>query len=672
MKIRPFFILSSFTIIYLANKTKILSFILKYQIQYTNFILSLTIKHFSMKNVFKKLLFIGGGIIFLLSCRKEHALQTSEIPNIRKAKIHLPTVTNPFSIRNIAKAKVSLSAKAKNSNTNRTSGDEEQFIYFRFNPQQLTTEQFQTIENDNSVVLMEIPFANMAIYSDEFALDEAKAEELKDEFVYGITSIENVNALSAFASNAETETQYLDTLVKVAETDTTLQYQAFREAGATEETINRFRICLLKRPHGFVNYWDNQKNSWERVRGMQVWSLFLGIPITTYSDDNGYYEIPWRYSIGTIMGTKAKNNRVNVKPLDTHGTFIRNLYTLVTQFIVGSVHIEGWVTPCQMRDGKDFNFGGHTQVRYWSQLLNAYYFHDKYCENEGIDKAPPSMVCYAQWANTQKCTIQHSSWTCTDLVDEDRVPDFGNASTPMLGHIPNSPLSLITQYFEGVLNGENITNYPNLFNLVFGLLPDMTIRVPEASEPQFYNSRLCQTAMHELSHASHYQRVGNWWWTNFIKTTLGASSVSGNPYGDKSRFTDVGESWAEFLGTNFAMRRYDSLQAIKQATADVFPFSVNHYYRMDQLLENETWFYGGRWIPYGCYHDFMDNTNLAPNNANETWDAIQGVSIRQLFDAQGNKITSMCEYRENFIFQNPGLNRQSINDIFIEHNVLCP
>lgn len=64
MKIRPFFILSSFTIIYLANKTKILSFILKYQIQYTNFILSLTIKHFSMKNVFKKLLFIGGGYHF--------------------------------------------------------------------------------------------------------------------------------------------------------------------------------------------------------------------------------------------------------------------------------------------------------------------------------------------------------------------------------------------------------------------------------------------------------------------------------------------------------------------------------------------------------------------------------------------------------------------------------
>jgi hypothetical protein len=183
-----------------------------------------------------------------------------------------------------------------------------------------------------------------------------------------VTPIQNTNVFSRLSARSETQMQYLDTLVQVAEEDTTLQYQAFREAGATEEMLGRFRICLFKKPHGFVNYWDTQLNRWERVRGMQVWSLFLGIPIYTYSDGNGYYEIPWRYSIGTIMGTKAKNSRVNVKPLDTHGTLIRNIYTLIAQFIVGSQHIEGWVTPCQMRDGKDFNFRGHTQVHYWSQI----------------------------------------------------------------------------------------------------------------------------------------------------------------------------------------------------------------------------------------------------------------------------------------------------------------
>lgn len=448
-------------------------------------------------------------------------------------------------------------------------------------------------------------------------------------------------------------------MVQIAEEDTTLQFQSFREAGTSEEQIARFRICLFKKPHGFVNYWDAQLNRWERVRGMQVWSLFLGIPIYTYSDANGYYEIPWRYSIGTVMGTKAKNSRVNVKPLDTHGTFVRNVYTLITQFIVGSIHIEGWVTPCQMKDGKDFNFGGHTQVRYWSQILDAYFFHDQYSDNERITKAPWSMVCYAQWANTK------------DFIDFQGVPDFGNAGTPMLGHIPSSPGSLVIQYFLGVLDGENLTNYPNLFNIITGLLPDMTIRIPEAREPQFYNSRLTQTAMHELSHASHYQQVGNMWWLNFIITTVGADPVAGNPYGQASDYTDVGESWAEFLGTNYAQRRYPTTTGIKQASNTIGAIQRGRYYRMDNLIENEFWFFGGRWIPYGAYHDLMDNTNVAPNNPGENWDVIQGVTIRQLYNAHSSDITSMCSYRQNFVAQNPALNQADVDLIFNIHQAFC-
>lgn len=598
------------------------------------------------------------------SCQKELKSPTNGAAETKKATIQLPVKSNPFSLRNVEKAKAVIKAgdqSEQSLSANQLGGNEKQFVYFKFNPLDLTTEQFQALENDSTVQLMEIPFGNMAIYSDEFALDEAKAEQLKDGSIYGVTPIENTAVFSSLSARPQTQTIYLDTLVQVADTDTTLQYQAFREAGATEETLNRFRICLFKKPHGYVNYWDTQLNRWERVRGMQVWSLFLGIPIYTYSDGNGYYEIPWRYSIGTIMGTKAKNARVNVKPLDTHGTLIRNLYTLITQFIVGSQHIEGWVTPCQMKDGKDFNFGGHTQVRYWSQILNAYYFHDQYSDNEGITKAPQSMVCYAQWANTK------------NFIDFQGVPSFGNASTPMLGHIPGSPASLLIQYFAGVFDGENITNYPNLFNMITGLLPDMTIRIPEAREPQFYNSRLTQIAMHELSHASHYNRVGNMWWLNFIVQTVTATPVSGNPYGDGSNwaYTEVGESWAEFLGTNFAMRRYPGRAGMKDATNNAPGIAAGRYYQMDNLIENEFWYFGGRWIPYGCYHDFMDNTNIAPNNPGENWDIIQGVSIQQLYNAHNSNVIDMCGYINSFTTQNPGLNQAAVFEIFTRHEAFC-
>jgi hypothetical protein len=110
---------------------------------------------------------------------------------------------------------------------------------------------------------------------------------------------------------------------------------------------------------------------------------------------------------------------------------------------------------------------------------------------------------------------------------------------------------------------------------------------------------------------------------------------------------------------------------IKQATNTTGAFSSGRYYRMDNLIENEFWFYGGRWIPYGCYHDLMDNTNVAPNNPAENWDIVQGVTIQQLYSAHGRDITNMCAYRQNFIADNPFLNIPAVDEIFNRHEAFC-
>ena len=224
-------------------------------------------------NSVNKLLKISSKLFLLLllfsSCRKDSSIQDDTIiESLQKIK-DLPIKTNPFSIRNVKKAKVKLASQSKDRITNNLlTGNEKQFVYFKFNPQDITQEQFLALENDSTLQLMEIPFANIALYSEEFALDSTKAEQQKDGNIYGVTSIENTNVFTKLSSRSETQMQYLDTLLKIAETDTALQYQAFREAGVTEQQISRLRICLFKRPHGFVNYFDNQMGSWERVRGM--------------------------------------------------------------------------------------------------------------------------------------------------------------------------------------------------------------------------------------------------------------------------------------------------------------------------------------------------------------------------------------------------------------------
>jgi hypothetical protein len=597
------------------------------------------------------------------------------LPPPPKLLINLPNVVNPFSISNVEKAQATLNAN-KQTNTNLSTpsaaaSNLPKFIYFKFNPRQISADQFLALENDTTVKLMEIPFANAAIYGDGFALNTAKAEQLKDGNIYGVTTISNTSIFSKLSSGVQL--QYLDTLVKIPETDTALQYQALRQSGITEQEISIRKICLLKKPHGTVRYRDNELGRMEPVRGMEVWSLYFGIPMITYTDNDGYYEIPWRYNVGTIMGTKAKNGRVNVKPLDTRGTLAREFYTLLTQFIVGSLHVEGWVTTCQMRDGRDINFEGHTQVRYWSQILNAYSYHDQYTNTDGIKSAPRSMVCYAQWGNT-------------NATDRFGNPDFGQASTFMLGHI-NMPAAWLELFINDLFDGNVnlVTEYPYVFNALVSLLPDMSFRVPQEREPLQYSSRFTQLAFHELSHASHFRQVGNLWWINLAGPERPKHSVPGNPYGDGSA-TNAGkvaltESWAEFLGMNYQIKRYGQTSAFNLCTnrntyqntiGGLFETIVRGtIYRSTQLQENQFWFFGGRWIPMGIYHDLMDDSTDLNSNRTEDWDRINGVTIKQMYDAFAPNIGSMCDYEGNFLTRNTLLNQTAVIDIFNSHSINC-
>ena len=120
---------------------------------------------------------------------------------------------------------------------------------------------------------------------------------------------------------------------------------------------------------------------------MQVWGLVFGIPLHTYTDGNGYYRFPWRFNAGTIMGTKAKNSRVNIHPVNTQGAW---LYFVAAQFIIGSVHVQGWVSSCSLRNEVNFEFTTHKQNRYWAQMMHAVSLHDQYSTADRILSAPSS------------------------------------------------------------------------------------------------------------------------------------------------------------------------------------------------------------------------------------------------------------------------------------------
>jgi hypothetical protein len=597
--------------------------------------------------------------VIFSGCKKD--VQHERIAESQQQKFEKPVArTNPFSYSNIQKAKATIDAKGlyKTGSAQSRFSDDRLYTYMKFDPNELPEEVMRMIEADSTIHIMDFPFANGELYNDEFALDESKAEQMRDGMLYAVVPKSSITK-TTLTSVAELRTVQIDELYLPDEEDTTLQFQALREAGYTEEMLARIRICLFKRPAGFVRYEDDRLGRMEPVRGMQVWGLVFGIPLHTYTDANGYYRFPWRFSAGTIMGTHAKNPRVNIKPLNTNGTLIQVIPQLIINFIFGSIHIRGWVSSCQMRDDVNFDFGGHTQVRYWSQLLNAYFFHDQYTRDDNVDNAPYAMTVYAQWANNGR-------------LDESGVPDFGNASTPMLNK--NWSASLIISVIANLLNFLPPVQFLRLVNAV---PPDMTFRVPANTQPQFYCERLAQTAFHELGHAMHYSRAGNGYWYDYIAATLRADPIPGNPYGNGLGVDDgnvaVGESWAEFIGTNHVIRRYGT-DALKTATflrADIFGNPLPEYQANPFLQENEFYFFGGQWIPYGFYHDLIDDSQIPITNPERFWDRVNGITIRQLYMALGSDEDLMCDYLWTFLQQNPGVNMNDVIEIAMRHNFNC-
>jgi hypothetical protein len=124
--------------------------------------------------------------IAFISCQKEISNDTSSTLQTANAKIQLPLTINPYSLRNVQKAQETLSQANVYSRTTSASNLSglPQYVYFKFNPTELTTEQFQALENDSTIKLLDFPFANATLYSETFALDETKKDQLTDGTIY--------------------------------------------------------------------------------------------------------------------------------------------------------------------------------------------------------------------------------------------------------------------------------------------------------------------------------------------------------------------------------------------------------------------------------------------------------------------------------------------------------
>ncbi len=125
----------------------------------------------------------------------------------------------------------------------------------------------------------------------------------------------------------------------------------------------------------------------------------------------------------------------------------------------------------------------------------------------------------------------------------------------------------------------------------------------------------------------------------------------------------VGESWAEFIGTNHALRLHPNGEKLSRWAGSAPPNFGSAFILNSDAVERERWF-SNDWIATGVYNDLIDITNADPF---ETWDVIGGLTIRQLYQALGPNVDNFCDY-EFEIINRYGLDAGSVDAIFFNNN----
>lgn len=267
-------------------------------------------------------------------------------------------------------------------------------------------------------------------------------------------------------------------------------------------------------PKGRITIIDENANGGEPVgvAGVKVSCNTFVKFSSTYTDENGYYEIPKSFS-SDIRYRLVFQNRVG---------FSIGFNLLLCP---ASTSTMGKNPP----EGVDLVVTKDSERKLWcrSVVNNSAYEYITKCYSADMPiVAPPTTT---------------RIWLFQKLA---------RSSTPMLQQ---------GAAVDGTIIGQYLGEYATLAKM---FMPDITLGVKDLTSYSSLYSLTC----HELSHASHFAQVGKSYWNKYIEYVLKSYiSSSGKIYGsgseDNSGYCEIGEMWAYYMENALTKDRYgDSAQ----------------------------------------------------------------------------------------------------------------
>ena len=89
-------------------------------------------------------------------------------------------------------------------------------------------------------------------------------------------------------------------------------------------------------------------------------------------------------------------------------------------------------------------------------------------------------------------------------------------------------------------------------------VPDMILFMSQ-NDHDYETLSIYDVVFHELAHASHYEKVGNSYWEDYVLHIITNLGYGDDSSGDWAGYCGIGEMWGNFAGSCFCINIWDIL-----------------------------------------------------------------------------------------------------------------
>jgi hypothetical protein len=262
------------------------------------------------------------------------------------------------------------------------------------------------------------------------------------------------------------------------------------------------------------------------------------------------------------------------------------------------------------------------------------------------------------------------------------VPGTSAGSAPMFERRANQGgnEAFVREYLLAGFRNFSLT----LLNSLLGIVvhkTDVTIGYVSGDEVTTKRcDQMAETSYHELTHASHFMKVGSVWYGDFVTAEISEITSSlgtpSQPYGPgnnvNSPIIALGESWAYYMGHVLTARKYGVASGEFSEQREWYRnnspvVGLNSNLNLLEDFNPSRTADPFRWIPQGLYYDLTDNRNDASASTPPRValnDNVSSYSNMQFFNALDLDVRSLQAYKTRLLLENNNRDAPGVNTIF--------